>query len=320
MRRSLTVVGSVLVLVLLAVAPAVGDDVACGDVITEAFFTLTHDLGPCEEDGLVAGASNIVIDLGGHTITGDGNPNTDGGGVRIGPFAGNVTVRGGTITGFNEGVVMAVTGGNDILQLDVVGNVIGINLAESASGNVIERNVVRDSAEDGIRVYGGSDGNTVRKNTLIGNVSGISVSAQSDNNIILQNDVANGDFGISVFSYSDDNFVNRNAVRGMALDGIQIDDFSDDNEVFMNESTGNGRDGIFVGPATVLGTVLARNTAFGNGDDGIDIDAPATEVIRNTADDNGDLGIEAVAGVTDGRGNEASGNGDPAQCTEVQCE
>jgi hypothetical protein len=78
------------------------------------------------------------------------------------------------------------------------------------------------------------------------------------------------------------------------------------------------RDGIRVEPGAA-GTQLRVNVATRNGDDGIDVDSPATTVTANVANDNGDLGIEAVAGVTDGGGNRARGNGDPAQCVGVVC-
>jgi len=51
------------------------------------------------------------------------------------------------------------------------------------------------------------------------------------------------------------------------------------------------------------GTLVVRNRAIGNGDDGIDVDAPATTLTRNIANHNHDLGIEAVPGVIDGGGN-----------------
>ena len=56
-----------------------------------------------------------------------------------------------------------------------------------------------------------------------------------------------------------------------------------------------------------------------NGEDGIDVDVPATTLTRNIANRNRDLGIEAVPGVIDGGGNRAAGNGNPAQCTNIDC-
>jgi hypothetical protein len=69
----------------------------------------------------------------------------------------------------------------------------------------------------------------------------------------------------------------------------------------------------------ITGTLLEANITTRNGDDGIDVESPATTITANLANDNTDLGIEAVAGVTDGGGNRASGNGNPAQCVGVRC-
>jgi hypothetical protein len=80
----------------------------------------------------------------------------------------------------------------------------------------------------------------------------------------------------------------------------------------------DSRDGIRVEPGAA-GTLLRANVATRNGDDGIDVDSPATTVTANVANDNVDLGIEAVAGVTDGGGNRARGNGNPAQRVGVAC-
>jgi hypothetical protein len=80
----------------------------------------------------------------------------------------------------------------------------------------------------------------------------------------------------------------------------------------------DARDGIRVEPAA-SGTLLRANVTTRNGDDGIDVESPATTITANLANDNTDLGIEAVAGVTDGGGNRASGNGNPAQCVGVAC-
>ena len=77
-------------------------------------------------------------------------------------------------------------------------------------------------------------------------------------------------------------------------------------------------DGILV-EAAASRTIVARNTANGSGDDGIDVESTRTTLWRNTANGNGDLGIEAVPGVRDAGGNRAAGNGNPLQCLNVFC-
>ena len=93
---------------------------------------------------------------------------------------------------------------------------------------------------------------------------------------------------------------------------------STQNKLMTNAVAGNANDGILV-DSTSTGTLVHRNRAVRNGDDGIDLANPASTVGRNRADHNGDLGIAAVPGVTHTGGNTASGNGNPAQCTNVTC-
>jgi parallel beta-helix repeat protein len=304
---------------VLGAVPASGSHVACGDVITSD-FKLMHDLGPCLGDGLIAGASGILIDLNGHTITGDGIGL--GGGVRIQSPHGDVEVRNGTLTKFNEGVVLAGTSNNHLWGLALVENNRGVDLAGFNTDNLIEKNEARDNAGDGIRVDS-SNGNIVQKNTVVGNVFGISVSNNAHDNLVTKNTVLEGragfSFGISVFSNSDGNTVEKNYVTGMAFEGIQVESRSDNTFVSKNTSNGNGTDGILVEGSTPAGTVIEKNTTNDNGDDGIDTDSAAATITKNTADGNGDLGIEAVAGVTDGGGNRAEGNGNPTECFNVTC-
>jgi hypothetical protein len=116
------------------------------------------------------------------------------------------------------------------------------------------------------------------------------------------------------------NLVRRVAGAGFEGGGI-VSIRGDDVAVTANavtDSRSPDTDGIRVEP-TADRVLLKGNRASRHGDDGIDVDSPATTVTGNVANDNADLGIEAVAGVTDGGGNRASGNGNPAQCVGVVC-
>ena len=93
---------------------------------------------------------------------------------------------------------------------------------------------------------------------------------------------------------------------------------SDRNTVANNVVNSKLNSGILVNN-NATATLLEHNTANGNGDDGIHVDAAGTTITGNTADDNLDLGIEAVPGVIDGGSNTASDNGNPAQCVNVLC-
>jgi len=85
-----------------------------------------------------------------------------------------------------------------------------------------------------------------------------------------------------------------------------------------NRVKGSGKDGFVVEPKSKH-SLLARNVARNNGDDGFDIESRTTSLTRNRAIGNLDLGFEAVSGVIDGGGNIARLNGDPRQCTHILC-
>lgn len=165
--------------------PAPAKKKECGIVITKN-TTLKADLGPCPGDGIVIGADDITLDLGGYRIIGTpGSP--DSAGVRVNNRSG-VTVRGGatrgtrpggsamgTVTGFGAGV--AVIGGshNTVTGLNVQDNVGFGSLGDGigiffSSHNRIENNVLTGNGiYDGIGVLGiGSDHNVITGNLVQG--------------------------------------------------------------------------------------------------------------------------------------------------------
>jgi parallel beta-helix repeat protein len=174
-----------------------------------------------------------------------------------------------------------------------------------------------------------STDNRVRDNVLTNPSDGVllieSRRTQVSDNAIRQAGIGfveAGGFGI-LLDGADDNRLERNAVSGGKGPGIFVTTLesagtSDRNVVAHNAANSRLSDGILV-DAGATGTLLERNKANGNGDDGIEVDALGTTVTRNTANDNRDLGIEAVPGVIDGGGNRASGNGNVLQCTNVAC-
>jgi uncharacterized repeat protein (TIGR01451 family) len=138
---------------------------------------------------------------------------------------------------------------------------------------------------------------------------------------VVDNEATGNATGI-VLERTFDSRVERNRVgaprsNGNFLEGIRLER-SDRNRISRNVAASNGRIGILV-EAESAGTLLLRNVASGNFEDGIAIGNETTTVTRNRADFNGDLGINAVAGVRDGGGNRAEGNGDPRQCVNVAC-
>ena len=95
---------------------------SCGDTVT-VDTTLDRDLSNCPNNGIVIGADGITLDLGGHTISGDGKP------VRRCPRRqpcdsgvfndrhDGVTVRNGSVSGFAFGVSVGRARENRVLDI-----------------------------------------------------------------------------------------------------------------------------------------------------------------------------------------------------------
>src|SRR6186713_3256192 len=106
----------------LAISPS------CGQVITQNVI-LTSNLNCAESDGLIVGASDIVVDLNGHTISGpdvDSDTKTSSKvGVMI-PNMNNVVVQDGTIQGFQAGILMTGSQNVEVKGIVAKNNQIGL--------------------------------------------------------------------------------------------------------------------------------------------------------------------------------------------------
>jgi parallel beta-helix repeat protein len=202
-------------------------------------------------------------------------------------------------------------------------------LLDGSSRNVVEHNTLTHSAGSSIDLGNHPEGNRVEWNRLADNGDGIIV-VDGQGTLVRHNLVTGTGFfgdpetaGLGLFiDGGDSNAVDANVVnggRGPALFVAQWEAPSAPSHTTLTGNVANSRadDGIRVESGAVE-TLVARNLADRNGDDGIDV-AAGTTVARNSADHNHDLGIEAAPGVTDGGGNRAHGNGDPRQCTTVAC-
>jgi parallel beta-helix repeat protein len=163
--------------------------IPCGAVLLED-TVLKSDIGPCNGDGLVIGASGITVNLNGRRILGTQRANV---GVRLSGVS-HVTVKGGVVEGFDAGVlltggqsnlltVMTVRNNRFGIQIEdaessrhsidnnqVTGNrLIGVFLRQSVSEAAIRRNQVSANTGFGIVVDGGSGGNLIEANEAVGN-------------------------------------------------------------------------------------------------------------------------------------------------------
>jgi large repetitive protein len=228
-------------------------------------------------------------------------------------------------------IFLAGTDDSRIQHNKVDGNDHGIAVFEGSSRNIVRNNAVSHSGGSAIDVGGeGAAGNRVEHNRLRDNGDGIVVGDAPDTLIRRNLVTGTGSFGFPdtagfgiILDGTDRTILDRNILtggRGPAILVAQLDlpTAAEDNVVSRNHVAGNLSDGILIDNGAT-GTLVVRNLASRNGDDGIDVNVAGTTLTRNIANHNHDLGIEAVPGVIDGGGNHAAGNGNPAQCINIDC-
>lgn len=319
-RPAVTITLAVLLLSTLLVSTATADHLGCGDTITTD-TKLTHDIGPCPGDGLLVTADGITLDLNGHTVSG-ANGDGDNVGIRL-VMASGVTVRNGTVTGFDAGVELHQSHGNTIRQLVVRDNIndfgsppcdLGDGIVVGGShGNVVEHNqVIHNGPYGGITLLGDADDNIVRNNQV------------SDNNIVTppgRTGCGNRfqDEGIRVEGPgAERNRIERNVVTNSVLAGIGLhgtvcnppnpalppQPFNQDNVLVGNRvshtagtSIASGINILRQGPAAIVcparRTTIVGNTSSDNQADGIFVsnNSDGNVINRNTVERNGLSGI-----------------------------
>jgi parallel beta-helix repeat protein len=153
---------------------------SCGQTVT-ASVALTADLFCSGSDGLDVGANGIVVNLNGHTISGD----TTHFGVLDSGHTG-VVIENGTVASFNTGVVFQLGASGTVQNMRLRTSTIGIDAR--GNGIVISGDYAFDS-DVGILVEGSGDtvtGNWAEENISVGinvdHVSGVSLTGNKATN------------------------------------------------------------------------------------------------------------------------------------------
>jgi len=222
---------------VLGAGPAWATHVDCGDVITQS-VTLDSNLTNCKE-GLHVMGDDITIDLNGYTISGRNHPGDMQYGIHLMDVTG-VTVTssrpGGTVTGFDAGVVIDDGSGNTVSSLivrDNTNDLLGEPVCEAGDGilvqnsddNVINANtVVHNGPYSGIALVGDSDGNTVSNNLVDdNNVPNAKLGSGKTGPCGAPFSRPIQDIGIRIEGPgADNNIVQGNTVTDSAIAGISI--------------------------------------------------------------------------------------------------
>lgn len=296
---------------------------ACGLEISEDTM-LEDDLVCTSGPALIVTGDNVVLDLGGHKISG-----TQGASASPGILLRNVkgvTVQNGTVERFGAGVVVQAGSNNTVRNMTTQDNIGSVSgdfgdgiVVMNSNNNLIQgNNVLRNGPFSGISLVERSQENLVRGNIV------------TDNNMLHVGDPTAGrqDMGIRIEGpEANNNQVMDNTVTGSGAEGISLHatctNFdsvpqcvgsppNEGNEVSNNTSNRNGTSGrgsgikLFSTPNAVApsGNVITDNVTDDNATNGISVDSggPGVGANRNTLTRNkarGNAVFDAADGHTD---------------------
>jgi CSLREA domain-containing protein len=234
--------------------------VHCGQVLT-ASTLVANDLIGCLGEGLVIGASNIVVDLNGHTLTSGlllepGEEDALTPGIRNGSRS-NVVIRNGTIAGFGYGVLLGAGGTHNVVEhMTLTNNALaGVYLFDAddgRNGNTIRDNTFDHNGETGITLISDSENSVVEDNTFIGNGMSIYLFSSHGHRIegnqisgVVLNPLLDSDAGI-VLEESSRNVLVDNDISDTGDAGVIIQMGSHANRVEGGEMTRNGDAGVVI--------------------------------------------------------------------------
>lgn len=341
-RRYAAAIGATVALFAVATPASAAEAVQCGDTITSS-VTLTADL-TCDGTGLVIGADNVVVDLGGHTV--QGKPALAATSVR------DTTVRNGSLNGSIRDTVV-LTGTDRTRFADV-----RINSLAAVSAKQVQ--LTRSTLGNRFAEHRLSTGSTL---TFTDSVVQSWILDCSDNARCDFRDtkatseylwldrslVVGGDLYANAFSGQDLD-VRKAKIGAFRLGGKKLritDSETDGFELYVSSLTflrnrvtsgpwigvhqiddgvikdntfQNARHGLFLDAKQIAGPVrIEGNTFTRNREDGLHVQAPAGSnvlVKNNHAIGNGAFGIWAE-NVRDGGGNTSVDN--PSGCFGVVC-
>lgn len=230
----------------------------CGTVITEpGNYKLIADLVDCPDGGVHVMASDVRLDLNGHTITCETNDKLIGGvvvGMEEGPVTKKVTVRNGKVSNCKDGIAFLNAADSKVSRIEAYGNIpwfdqegAGILVAWSSNITVMH-NHTYGNAIDGIFTFESS--NNIYKHNLSTDHwagSGIWMVGETDSKVMC-NETYRNYTGVALGPDSTGNLVRGNAATGnydglaaygYAWDGFFWQDIPFDNVFAKNTASGN---------------------------------------------------------------------------------
>lgn len=254
---------------LLDGAPAAGDTGAtelrsCTTIDEPGRYVLVADVTDSRADTCIRiRSSDVVLDGSGHRLDGTGAFGTAGIVVRSPgdePLT-NVTVRGVTVTDWDDGLRYIAVDGGRVVATTAADNRVGIELL-NARRITLADSVARGNRLRGLAVMETSANNTLRNNTAASNAAyGIHlVGPGVRNNTLVGNTATENEFGLVLVGVHD------NAVTGTTADGNRIAGLwlsTATGNVLRDNAVSNGFYGVFLSDRST-GNTVANNTADSN--------------------------------------------------------
>jgi parallel beta-helix repeat protein len=234
--------GGLLAVVWLAsvLAPgATAQQLACGAEVTSD-VTLEASLIGCST-GLVIGADGITVDLNGYAIEGVGAVASSG--IQAIGRA-NVTVRNGSVRGFDAGVRLEGTSGFTVESLTISGNGTGIHCRNSGATRIEHNNAVGNGS--GV-LLDFCSATTLVHNVASRNAASGIIRHRSDGTLEKNSANGNGQFGVwSIDSHGElvNNVTNANGAHGLFVTDL-FPDHGRFHTITGHVANANGGHGIF---------------------------------------------------------------------------
>ena len=252
----------------------------CGQILDQAGeYVLTTDLDCSgtsgDYNGVTITANNVGFHLAGHTISSsDCDLGRNISGIAVAGGLSGVKIDGGTVIGFNDGVLLASS--NSRVEGMTVKNACVFGIVVQGVENLVETNVVMGSGSDGIILSPASKA-VIASNYSSGNKrAGVAISDFAQDNLIekniLNNNGGTGEgYGVVVFNGTK-NMIRNNAANNNDFAGIRISSAVNpmgepnlSNTVMDNTVSGNSHVGIWI-QADAAPSIIKLNTVLGNGD------------------------------------------------------
>lgn len=247
-------------------------------------------------------SSNVTLDLNGKSLIGPTTFSTRVG-IQINNRAGNVTIRNGTVSGFDFGIT----------------NYNGAFTDRSLTNNVLLERLTVDGCIYGIdfeAITAGIASNIYIRNCIVSNGGGtdagaIGITVQQSNDVIIEDCIVSkqaGDDGIN-FSNVDNIVVQRCTIMGSGGTGISVGNQTD---VLIENCKliGNGTEGFSAAGTPTSRCVIRNCTASGNGTVGFLVPASSLHNVISgcSAHGSGTYGFFSDSTTSVLMGNIASGN------------